>query len=127
MNSIGLVLIIFILVIIVALIYISGVFSKTIVNPDKYYLKDSKIHGKGVFAAKDYQQDEFIEVGIKNMQITNGFGNMLNHSYTPNSYLRSNGSNYDVYALQNIKKDDEITLNYKNTPWFIDGPRWYYK
>ena len=95
-------------------------------NPNKYYISNSKIHGKGVMAARDFVKDEFIDVGIKGIFVTNGFGNMINHSSTPNAYLRRNGINYDVHAT-NIKKDDEITLNYNDAPWFIDGPGAHFK
>ena len=110
-------LIILLIVIVVFMITVSADY------PNNYYLSDSKIHGKGVFAAKDYIKDELIDVGIRGLFITNGFGTMINHSYNPNTYLHRNGINYNVHALTNIKKDDELTLNYNNTPWFIDGPR----
>lgn len=122
-------LFILILLIILAYIWISGILTAQIINPDKFYISDSKIHGKGVFAAKDYTKDEFIEVGVTGIlpYITQGFGNMVNHSYTPNAYLNYKDGNHNISALTGIKKGDEITINYKNTPWYINGPESYYK
>lgn len=55
-----------------------------------------------------------------------GFGSIYNHSYSPNARYRKkqNEKTVDFIATQNIKKGEEITVNYKQgsldkTPlWF---------
>jgi SET domain-containing protein len=125
------IIIIIILLVVGVNLIISGTLLTALQNPDKFYIEDSKIHGKGVFAAKDYIKDEFIEVGISHTMIipsiTKGFGTMINHSYQPTAYLKYANGNYNIHTLVNLKKGDEITINYNNTPWYIDGPAPHYK
>ena len=95
-------------------------------NLNKTYLSDSKIHGKGLFINKDYNQNEKIEIGIdfifNFMPYVTDKGSMINHSYQPNCKLILENDKYWVVANQFITKNTEITLNYNDTPWYIDGP-----
>ena len=62
------------------------------------------------------------------LAISLGFGSMYNHSYKPNTTYKIKPSQMtiDFIALDDIKKDDEITFNYnhgnqkgkKNPLWF---------
>jgi len=99
----------------------------------KYKIKKSNIHGKGVFPKNTIQKNETVGVGIYfNFlgipQITTGFGSMINHSYKPSSRLvySSKKKVYNVVANKTLSNQDEITVNYNKTPWFIDRPKpWY--
>ena len=42
----------------------------------------------------------------------------LNHSCYPNTYIKGQ----ELYALTQIKKDDELTFNYLSTEWELDVP-----
>ena len=46
-----------------------------------------------------------------------GFGSIYNHSYKPNATykIKSREKTIDFIAINNIKKDDEITFNYSNS------------
>ena len=99
----------------------------------KYKIKKSKIHGKGVFPKNTIQKNETVGVGIYfNFlgipQITPGFGSMINHSYKPSCRLvySTKRNIYKVVANKTLSDQDEITVNYKKCPWFIDDPMpWY--
>ncbi len=63
-------------------------------------IRPSKIHGDGIFAARDIAEgEEIVEPAI-----TKGF----NSSLRPNAIKRGN----EIFALRPIAKDEEITLNY---------------
>jgi SET domain-containing protein len=107
----------------------------------KVYISDSKIPnaGRGVFAATDIAKDEIIEIcpvirvplddssNKKGAVLVNyffyfgdrlavalGFGSIYNHQYEPNATYTKNLMNDTVEfkAIQNIKKNEEITVNY---------------
>ena len=103
----------------------------------KYYIKESKIHGMGIFASKDILRGEIIGVikgYIKNYIITNrkesffypdwiGLSkgrwidplppfNLINHSCNPNAGIKGTKS---VVAIKKIKKGEEISIDYSIT------------
>ncbi len=126
----------------------------------KIYLSNSKNPkaGRGVFAAKDIEAEEVIEVSPvvvtttedyrylrettlrnyyfmwgdeepKKVAICLGYGSLFNHSYKPNATYkkRINDQVIEFIALQPIKKDEEISVNYnygrpddKTTLWMND-------
>jgi len=104
---------------------------------EKWIIKDSNIHGKGVFTARPIKKNELIGIAIKIIDdkepcITTDIGSMINHSYNPNSELRQKIStnkkknDWNIYALNDLENNVEITCNYNNTPAFILGPmHWF--
>tara|TARA_B100000214_G_scaffold334669_1_gene277495 strand:- start:733 stop:1041 length:309 start_codon:yes stop_codon:yes gene_type:complete len=96
----------------------------------KYKIGTSKIHNRGIIASNNIKKGEKIGTainnivlnGLVNLNITKNFGRLINHSWKPNSSLEYKNNTYIVIASKNIKKGDEITLDYRNTPWFILGP-----
>jgi len=90
----------------------------------RVYVKDSSIHGKGLFAARDLKEGESLgrlhgmmtkKEGTYvlwlnkrwGLEITNSF-RFINHSSDPNSAL----TDTKVVALRDISKDEEITHDY---------------
>lgn len=101
---------------------------------------------RGIFASQDIKKDELIEScpvietsitdypflkktklrnyyfmwdeKIKKVAICLGFGSIYNHSYTPNAYYKKlfKENIIDFIALKDIKKDEEITVNYNGDP-----------
>ena len=101
--------------------------------------------GRGVFAGNDIKKDDIIEscpmIEISEDDTANlgdsilvtyffyygkkkeksgvalGFGSIYNHSYTPNAMFKINEKEniINFIALSNIKKDCEITFNYRNS------------
>lgn len=100
------------------------------------YLKNSEIHGRGVFANKDIYKGEVIEKipyiefnredQIEEFKkytygLTNGklcvmisYSSFLNHSDEPNAVIKNNKNDeyLYLYSLMDIDKDEEITICY---------------
>lgn len=98
----------------------------------KYKISKSSIQGKGVICTNTIHKHELIDQAIYFKYklypiITEYIGKWVNHSYKPNCHLiKLNDGNYYFKALKTIKKNQEMTLNYNHTPWFIMGPMpWY--
>lgn len=111
--------------------------------------------GRGVFAKCDIQKDELIErcpvIEVSATDTANlnesalvtyffywgkdknqtlialGFGSLYNHSYQPNAIYKVNHQEkiMDFIALKDIKKDEEITINYKQGNQKNKNPLWF--
>lgn len=110
----------------------------------KVEFKKSKLHGNGIFAMKDIQNDEIIEIcpiiilnekdtkEIDKTRLYNyyfawkknssaislGYGSIYNHSYEPNArYEKDFLKNRLIFkSIKKIKKGEEITVNYNGDP-----------
>ena len=96
------------------------------IDNNNYDINKSSIHGKGIFSKFDIDKNDFINMHFlrgldDNLNITR-FGRYLNHSYTPNAISRKCDDGYRVFALKDIKKGDEITLNYTVNKNFEQPP-----
>ena len=94
---------------------------------DKYDVKESNINGEGSFAKKNIKSGELIGTAIyhagKDPAIEGSMtalGNKTNHQFNNNSVLRKDGEDYSLYASRDITKNSEITVNYKDTPPWVD-------
>jgi len=111
-----------------------------------------KSKGMGVFAAKDFNEGEIIEIcpiivlpeeetklidktklcdyyygwGTNFIAIALGYGSLYNHSYEPNAaYEKDFEKNIIIFkCLRLIKKGEEITINYNGNP-FDKKPVWF--
>ncbi len=121
---------------------------------NKVYWKDTKKRGRGVFAAIDIAKNEIIEIcpvitltpkesenydqtilgqylyEWKNPHdgaVILGYGLLYNHSYTPNAeYVRNFKNKTMTYkAVKDIKKDEEILINYNGEPENNDEIDWF--
>lgn len=111
--------------------------------------------GRGVFARVDIKKGEIIErcpvIEIpehdksrvnetmlvtyiyylgKNKQrliVALGFGSIYNHTYQPNAKYKEmqKGKLVDFIAIQEIKQDDEITVNYSQGHQKDKSPLWF--
>jgi hypothetical protein len=76
-------------------------------------LRDSPIHGVGLFATRSHEQGEFVApVRLNNLRTP--AGRYMNHSSTPNVAFRDVG-NGDLVAdaLTAIKSGEEVTVDYR--------------
>ena len=94
-----------------------------------FKIDKSPIHGKGVFASKDLQAGEFINIAIyrgeDGVPHTTKFGGYLNHSYNPNAITNKDGDKYLTYAGKKINNGDEVTVDYtKNLDLEQPDPSW---
>ena len=117
-----------------------------------YIVKDSKIHGKGVFANKAVNKNEIIGLGIRFHWgimpiITPNLGSLINHCGKPNTklvwhysdstklkrFLKKKKSTEEpqmgwyLVTAKPVKKGDEFVLDYADTPFYIQGPLAHYK
>jgi len=98
----------------------------------KFYIGISEIHGSGVIATHKILKEESIGEGIIFALIffpivTYDLGVWINHSYKPNASLQWINNAWHIVANEKINPDEEITINYSDTPWYIEGPWYYYK
>ena len=109
---------------------------------DNVVVKESPIHGLGLFAARNMRKGEHIlrkdltklrkytleelntnpdgdhsdYVGHGKYVIDYSLGAYINHSCDPNCYQKSKSIAFrDIYALSNIEKGEEVTLDYTST------------
>ncbi|MEM1503596.1 SET domain-containing protein [Domibacillus sp. 8LH] len=118
------------------------------------YVRNTDKYGRGIYAARDIKTGELFEVSpvlispqneweyiektvlvdycftwgknYKQTAIALGYGSLFNHSYTPNAVFVYNVENLsiDFYAITNINRNEEITINYncdpedKSAVWF---------
>ncbi len=111
--------------------------------------------GRGVFAVRDIKKGEIIEkcpiIEVSKHDTSNlkesllvtyffyfgkkkdrlavvlGFGSLYNHSYKPNATFNVKTAEkiVDFIALNNIKKDTEITFNYRHDSLRNGSPLWF--
>ena len=111
-----------------------------------YIIADSSIHGKGVFAKRNLYKGDKIGLGINFVfglwpLITEYLGIWINHCDTKDGKGGSNvglewdesieaygneGDGWYVVANRDIKKGEELYLDYSETPWYIEGPLDHY-
>jgi SET domain-containing protein len=110
------------------------------------YVAYSEIHGKGVYAARDIEEGEVIEVcpiivfpleQLPHMRetvlddyyfdwgdegkwfaICLGYGSLYNHSYNPNAEygMDFEAQTIDFYCIKDIPAGTEIFINYNGDP-----------
>ena len=81
-------------------------------------IKDSEIHGLGLFAAEDIEENH--EFGISHVQderfedgyIRTPLGGFFNHCEKPNCEAYQEEEFIKLRATKKIKKGDEITVRY---------------
>ncbi len=96
-----------------------------------FVIGKSDIHGDGVIAIKNLQADESIGEGIVFVwhsfipipYVTQHLGKWINHSYNPNAVLRWINGAWHIVAYAHIRRGAEVTLNYSDTPFYIEGPK----
>lgn len=82
-------------------------------------IKDSDIHGDGLFAKKEFEQDDYIAPALKDDYNKSKELEYINHSKTPNAEIAEDKDGYGIYALKKINKNDEITIDYDETDELI--------
>ena len=77
-------------------------------------LRDSKIHGKGLFATKSFEKGEIVCPGRLNGKRTPG-GRFINHSYDSNILPIKIGDDIYAMAVRNIYENEELLVDYRSS------------
>lgn len=87
-------------------------------KPLPFYLtiKNSKIHGLGLFSLTKIDKDHTI--GMSHLQVENDLirtplGGFINHSDKPNCVKKMFNNRYFLKTLRDIEKGEELTLCYE--------------
>ena len=98
---------------------------------EKYNVRKSDIQGKGVFASKNLKKGELVGMAVTDEEALKPtlpqrdartkLGKYLNHQNKHNASLKSENNTLNIYAKSAINKGDEVTVNYKKGPNYIDG------
>lgn len=86
------------------------------------YISKSKVDGIGIFTDSDIKKNEIFCCAIKDNNITY-YGSKVNHCITnKNVDLQKKNNDYYFVAINDIKKNDEILMDYTDSkvPGFID-------
>ena len=83
--------------------------------PDNLELKNSPIHGYGVFATQPISQGDSLGMThiIAPELIRTPLGGYINHSMNPNCMRLQEGNRWYLTAISDIREGEEITLMYK--------------
>jgi hypothetical protein len=90
-------------------------------------IRNSQVAGKGIFAVRDHKPDEQLFLAIYSDEtIEPTLASKLNHcpstSKKHNSRLEKIGDEWFMVSNRFIKKGEEITTDYNDTPDFIAKP-----
>jgi len=77
-------------------------------------LQDSQIHGKGLFAMRDFEEGEMVCPGRLNGKRTPG-GRFINHSPNCNVKPQKNGDDIYAIAVRKISAGDELLVDYRES------------
>lgn len=91
-------------------------------NKESFYINKSRIEGIGIFSDNDYNSNIFLFRGINNNKEITYLGSKINHCNNPNTYLVKTKDGWDIYSKTDIKKNEELTIDYNYTPNFIKKP-----
>lgn len=93
-------------------------------------IKPSKIHGVGVhvtcFVPRSTIIGKAITVTTMGLPSVTPLGSKVNHSWTPTAELIEHRGKYYLQTCKDLFPDDEVTVDYRHTPWFIEGPNEYW-
>jgi hypothetical protein len=86
--------------------------------PPSLTIKESNIHGLGIFALTQLECDESLGIThVKDDRFEDGYirlplGGFFNHSENPNCECYKEGDYLKLKTIKKIKKGEEITVNY---------------
>ena len=92
------------------------------------YHSKSNIHGVGVFINEDIKKEQIIGVSHAEFEgvwymTTHGY---YNHSENPNCIIKETVCKHNILTLivadKDIKKDEELTVDYRKQP-FLEQPK----
>jgi SET domain-containing protein len=106
----------------IIILSIFGLAGLLLLFDSNFYIAKSKIHGVGVFVNTNYKKGQKIMMVIKKNKNITHLATKINHSNNANTIIKEKNDGWYIYAIQDIKKDTELTINYNYTPDFIAKP-----
>ena len=99
--------------------------------PIRWEVKQSPIHGKGVFATERLIPGARVGLCIKSLSLFGLLGGkrtqigfFCNHKKDANceikrEYWETGGRGFGLYTTRDVPEGDELTLDYDSGPWFM--------
>ena len=92
---------------------------------------NSDLHGLGVFCRSPLsagcEVGEVCRTFAFLIPVVTRFGWYINHSKHPSIELVLKDGAWQAVTLFQLEPDTELTLDYNHLPWFLDGPRYWYR
>jgi SET domain-containing protein len=91
--------------------------------PDIVTIKNSDIHGLGIYATKSI--DAGCKIGITHYftkdfgVLRSELGGFINHSSEPNCFILKENDMLHLYAADDIKDREELTVDYLTVPYLL--------
>jgi preprotein translocase subunit Sec61beta len=91
---------------------------------DELYFSESTVHGTGLFTKRGFRAGELVLVAIEpDQQITHQCSKVNHCVSRANLVLREGEPGYwNLHALRDLEKGEELLTDYNNTPDFIAKP-----
>lgn len=100
-------------------------------SDDKFVIDKSNIDGQGVIASQNINKGELIGTAVTDeaaFRAKKGaqhdtrtrLGQKLNHQDKENAIQKSENNTLNIYAKDGISEGEEITVNYINSPDYVD-------
>ena len=96
---------------------------------EKFVIDKSNIDGQGAIASQNIKKGELIGTAITDeaavvakihRDTRTRLGQKLNHQDKENAIQKSENNALNVYAKNSISEGEEITINYINSPDYVD-------
>ena len=84
-----------------------------------FYISKSIINGEGTFANRNIKKNVILFVAIDINKNVTYLGSKVNHCKICNTRLVKINSQYYIVSKKEILKDEELTIDYDDTPKFI--------
>lgn len=91
-------------------------------NLEHFYNGASNIAGQGLFCSKPATKYSRLFKALDLDHKIRDEVRKVNHCNRPNTYLQKENDGWWVYAKRNLVKDEELTIDYWDTPNFIRKP-----
>ena len=110
----------YIIIIVLAALIVYFGHSKSSV--EHFYVANSNIAGQGLFCSDPQTKGSRLFKALDLDHSIRDEVRKVNHCDRPNTYLVKEDDGWWVYAKRNLVKDEELSIDYRDTPDFIRKP-----
>lgn len=97
--------------------------------PTLFFVARSAIHGRGVFSARDLERGDEVGEAIRFQWLvcpifTRELVRYVNHSGRPTARLRWSAPRgaWMLATVRHVPRNTELTIDYRDTPWYVAKP-----